>query len=184
MRSKDMSPAFINAVIKNLPNVLLVFDRFYNMKLFNDKLSTLRRQLYRKAADDLQNDVLKGTRWLLLKNFENLDDSKDERKRLDEALNVNRSLATAYYLKGLLRYFWRQRTKADAAVWLDEWCALARASGIGVMKAFANTMQGHRWACSAGGTTRSRPARWKGPTKKSKPCNDRPTVTATASSSN
>lgn len=140
----DMSPAFISAVIKNLPNVPLVFDRFHIMKLFNDKLSTLRRQLYREAADGLQKDVLKGTRWLLLKNFENLDDSKDERKRLDKALNVNRSLATAYYLKELLRYFWRQRTKADAAVWLDEWCALARASGIGVMKTFANTMQGHR----------------------------------------
>lgn len=140
----DMSPAFISAVITNLPNVPLVFDRFHIMKLFNDKLSTLRRQLYREAADGLEKDVLKGTRWLLLKDFENLDESKGERERLDEALNLNRSLATAYYLKELLRYFWRQETKAAAAVWLDEWCALARASGIGVLKTFANTMQGHR----------------------------------------
>lgn len=140
----DMSPAFISAVVTNLPNVPLVFDRFHIMKLFNDKLSTLRRQLYREATDGLEKDVLKGTRWLLLKNFENLDESKGERERLDEALNVNRSLATAYYLKELLRYFWRQKTKATAAVWLDEWCALARASGIGVLKTFANTMQGHR----------------------------------------
>lgn len=140
----DMSPAYISAVITNLPDAALVFDRFHIMKLFNDKLSTLRRQLYREAVDGLQKDVLKGTRWLLLKNFENLDESKGERKRLDEALELNESLATAYYLKELLRYFWEQPTKADAAVWLDEWCALARASGIGVMKTFANTLQGHR----------------------------------------
>ena len=140
----DMSPAYIAAVIKNLPGVPLVFDRFHIMKLFNEKLSTLRRQLYREAADGLQKDVLKGIRWLLLKNFENLDDSKNERQRLDDALNLNRSLATAYYLKELLRWFWQQRTKQAAAVWLDEWCGLARASGIRVLQTFANTLQGHR----------------------------------------
>jgi transposase len=67
----DMSPAYIAAVIQNLPGVPLVFDRFHIMKLFNEKLSTLRRQLYREAADGLQKDVLKGTRWLLLKNSGN-----------------------------------------------------------------------------------------------------------------
>ena len=140
----DMSPAYIAAVIQNLPGVPLVFDRFHIMKLFNEKLSTLRRQLYREAVDGLQKDVLKGIRWLLLKNSENLDESKNERQRLDEALNVNRSLAAAYYLKELLRWFWEQPTKAAAAVWLNEWCALARASGIRVLQTFANTLQGHR----------------------------------------
>jgi transposase len=140
----DMSPAYIAAVLKNLPGVPLVFDRFHIMKLFNEKLSNLRRQLYREATDGLQKDVLKGIRWLLLKNSENLDDSKNERQRLDDALNLNRSLATAYYLKERLRWFWQQRTKQAAAVWLHEWCALARASGIRVLQTFANTLQGHR----------------------------------------
>jgi transposase len=141
----DMSPAYIAAVIKNLPGVPLVFDRFHVMKLFNEKLSTLRRQLYREAVDGLQKDVLKGIRWLLLKSSEHLDDEKNERQRLDEALHLNRSLAAAYYLKELLRWFWEQPTKADAAVWLDEWCGLARASGIRVLQTFANTLQGHRF---------------------------------------
>jgi transposase len=145
----DMSPAYIAAVIKNLPGVPLVFDRFHIMKLFNEKLSTLRRQLYREAVDGLQKDVLKGIRWLLLKNFENLDDEKNERQRLDEALHMNRPLATAYYLKELLRHFWEQPTKAAAAVWLDEWCGLARASGIRVLHTFANTLQGHRFGLLA-----------------------------------
>lgn len=140
----DMSPAYIAAVMENLPGVPLVFDRFHVMKLFNDKLSALRRQLYREAADGLHKDVLKGTRWLLLKNFENLDESRGEHERLEEALRLNRSLATGYYLKELLRHFWRQATKARAAVWLDEWCALARASGIRVLQTFAATLEGHR----------------------------------------
>ncbi len=43
--------------------------------------------------------VLKGRRWLLLKHSDHLDESKDERIRLREALALNHSLATACYLK-------------------------------------------------------------------------------------
>ena len=64
----------------------MVFDRFHIMKLFHDKLSELRRALAREAQHGLGKNVLKGTRWLLLKNPENLDDSKNERERLAEAL--------------------------------------------------------------------------------------------------
>jgi len=41
------------------------------VKLLNEKLSELRRQLYRQATDDLHKQVLKGTRWLLLKDPDN-----------------------------------------------------------------------------------------------------------------
>ena len=68
-----MSPAYIDAITSHLPQAALVFDRFHVMKLFNDKLSNLRRELYREATDGLHKEVLKGTRWLLLKRPENLD---------------------------------------------------------------------------------------------------------------
>ena len=54
--------------------------------------------------------VLKGTRWLLLKNPENLDEER-EKKRLDEALALNKPLATAYYMKEDLRQIWDQPGK-------------------------------------------------------------------------
>lgn len=82
---------------------MLVYDRFHVVKLFNEKLSDLRRELHREAADQLDKQVLKGTRWLLLKNPENLDDAKGEHRRLEEALELNESLAKAYYLKEDLR---------------------------------------------------------------------------------
>ncbi|MBF0427965.1 MAG: transposase [Magnetococcales bacterium] len=49
-----------------------------------------------KKADDQGKEVLKGTRWLLLKKPRNLDDERNESERLREALEVNQSLATAY----------------------------------------------------------------------------------------
>src|SRR5260370_20455083 len=42
----DMSKAYIRAVRDNLPNAVHVFDHFHVIKLFNDKLSALRRALY------------------------------------------------------------------------------------------------------------------------------------------
>ena len=66
----DMSPAYIKAVSEQLPKAQIVFDHFHIIKLFNEKLSDLRRELFREATDKLHKHVLKGTRWLLLMNPE------------------------------------------------------------------------------------------------------------------
>ncbi|MFC1814639.1 transposase [Thermodesulfobacteriota bacterium] len=66
----DMSPAYISAVSSHLPKATVVFDHFHVVKLFNAKLYDIRPDLYREAKDDLHKKVMKGTRWLLLKNHE------------------------------------------------------------------------------------------------------------------
>ena len=101
----DMSAAYRGAVSTHLKKAVIVFDHFHVIKLYNGKLSDLRRSLYHRAEAD-QKKVLKGSRWLLLKNPENLDTEKDEKSRLEEALALNQPLATAYYLKEDLRRFW------------------------------------------------------------------------------
>ena len=140
----DMSSAYYRAVCENLPEAAVVFDWFHIVKLLNDKLSELRRQLYREANDRLHKDVLKGTRWLLLKRPENLDDDRDESRRLAEALKLNESLATAYYLKEDLRLLWEQPSKRAARRFLDDWIRQAEGSGIRVLKTFARTLATYR----------------------------------------
>ena len=140
----DMSPAYISAVRTNLPEATIVFDHFHVIKYFNDKLSNLRRELYRETTELLDKQVLKGTRWLLLKNPENLDETKDERQHLQEALRINKPLATAYYLKEDLRQLWSQENKEKAEDYLDHWLTKAWSSGITMLKKFANTLSVHR----------------------------------------
>jgi transposase len=140
----DLSPAYTKAVRENLPKAALVYDRFHVVKLFNDKLSDLRRELYREATDKLEKQVLKGTRWLLLMNPENLDDAKGERRHLEEALWLNESLAKAYYLKEDLRQFWEQSDRAAADRFLTHWIRKAEASGVRMLKDFAKTLAIHR----------------------------------------
>jgi transposase len=140
----DMSPAYWEAVSTYLPKATIVFDHFHVIKLFNGKLSDLRRKLHREATDKLHKDVLKGTRWLLLKNPENLDAERDEKQRLEEALALNKSLATAYYLKEDLRQFWSQPGKTLAAAFLRGWIRRATASGIRMLQQMAKTLAVHR----------------------------------------
>jgi transposase len=92
----DMFGAYIRAVSRHLPRAAIVFDHFHVIKLFNDKFQDLRRQLFHKAQSEMEKKVIKGTRWLLLKNPENLVPDRDEPQRLRQALEFNQPLATAY----------------------------------------------------------------------------------------
>ncbi len=107
-------------------------------------MSEVRRDLYREATDQLHKDVLKGIRWLLLKRSKNLDEKRDERDRLREALKLNEALATAYYLKENLQWLWAEPTKRAAHRFLDDWIRQAEASGIRLLKTFARTLARYR----------------------------------------
>ena len=140
----DLSPAYILVVHTNLPQAVHVFDRFHVMKLFNDSLAQLRREVQRSVEHVEDRQLLKGTLWLLLKNPENLDPKKHEPQRLQDALRINQPLATAYYLKEDLRQLWEQPDRRGAGVFLDGWIARAQASGVGLLQKFARTLQLHR----------------------------------------
>jgi transposase len=139
----DMSPAYIAAVSDNLPEAAIVFDHFHVVKMFNDRLSDFRRALY-EHTEKIDRNVLKGSRWLLLKNPENLDESRKERERLNKALLLNQPLATVYYMKEDLRRLWTLPDKNAARDFLNDWIARARASEIKMLGKFANTLGGHR----------------------------------------
>jgi len=140
----DMSPAYISAVLERLPKATIVFDHFHVIKLFNDKLSDLRRDLYKETKESLKKSVLKGTRWLLLKNPENLDPDRKEKERLAEALKLNEPLSCAYYLKEDLRQIWLQPTKEIAERVFTDWIKRAQITGIKMLKKFADTLAGYK----------------------------------------
>lgn len=140
----DMSKAYIRAVRENLPKAVHVFDHFHVIKLYNDKLSAFRRDLYRELSDAHERKILKGTRWLLLKNPENLDEGRNERQRLADALELNTPLTLVYYMKDDLRQVWCQSSKAMAARVIDDWIRRAEASEVEMLIRFAATLREHR----------------------------------------
>lgn len=143
----DMSPAYAFAVKKNLPDAAIVFDHFHIIKMFNEKLAELRRDIQNEAQTMKQKRVIKGTRWLLLKASENL--SHEHKAKLNEALHLNEPLALAYYMKEDLRQLWSQRDKQAASLFLDDWIARARSSGIRKLMDFSKTLALHRFGILA-----------------------------------
>lgn len=140
----DMSPAYIKAIRENLKETAIVFDHFHVIKMFNEKLSEFRRHLFNITKELLPKSVLKGTRWLLLTARERLDSEQWKQQRLELALELNRPLATVYYMKEDLRQLWNWEGDKIAAEWhLTSWIEMARNSGIRMLKKFANTMDKH-----------------------------------------
>jgi transposase len=140
----DMSPAYIKSVRENLQDATIVFDHFHVIKMFNEKLSDFRRQLYNITERKLHRSVLKGTRWLLLTAEENLANNQEKKQRLEEALAINKPLATVYYMKEDLRQLWKWTDDKIAAEWhLKSWIEMARHSGIQMLKKFAKTLERH-----------------------------------------
>ena len=140
----DMSVAYVCAVQENIPEAAIVFDHFHIIKLLNDKLTELRRQLYHELTDKLEKQVLKGTRWLLLKKSTNLNTEKNEPDRLQQALQINQPLATAYYLKEDLRQLWMQPSKKAAEAFLVDWVYRAGTTNIPILMRFARTLAIYR----------------------------------------
>lgn len=139
----DMSPAYRKAIEKHLPEATIIYDHFHLVKAFNEKLSDFRRSMYSQMKDEEQKRVLKSTRWLLLKNPENLDDTKDESLRLEKALEINKPLAIVYYMKEDLRQIWDQENKIEAETKIMSWIEMAKCSGIRMLEKFAGTMKNH-----------------------------------------
>ena len=140
----DMASGYMSAVMENLPNAELVLDHFHLVKWFNEKLTRLRRELYREA-DQIGKNVLKGSRWLLLKCPENLkihqQQNKDERYRLQQALELNEPLSIAYYMKERLRLLFQCASQDNARTELYNWIEEAESSGIRILREAAKRLR-------------------------------------------
>ncbi|MDQ7002001.1 MAG: transposase [Ghiorsea sp.] len=96
----DMGSPFIKSARDNQPDAVNAVDCFHVIKFFNEKLTILHRDIHRDAEMPMGKKLLKGIRWLPMLKPENLALRKaPARQRLDNALELNKPLATAYSMK-------------------------------------------------------------------------------------
>lgn len=138
----DMWDPFIASVKQWCPHIDIVFDLFHVVQAFNKVIDKVRNQEYRKATAAHQ-EVIKGSKYLLLKNKINLKD--DEKPHLKELLKLNQNLSTVYILKDDLKRIWRYTYTKCAEKALDRWCHIARESGIASVITFANRLENYRY---------------------------------------
>lgn len=137
----DMWDPFLASIKEHAPQAAVVFDKFHVIAQYGRIIDRIRNEEYRKATE-AQKPVLKGTKYLLLKNPENL--KADQKLRLEELLNLNQNLNTTYLLKEELARLWDYRNTWEAEKSLDRWIGLAQESGIQELIKFAKTLHHYR----------------------------------------
>jgi len=134
----DMWEAFVKSVKKNCPQAKIVFDLFHIVKGYGEVIDAVRRQEYKNTDKD-KRSFIKGSRYLLLSNRENL--LSDQEARLDELLAVNERLSAVYILKDQLKAICRYRYRGWAKKTLDQWCELAAQVDHPLMRRFIGRLR-------------------------------------------
>lgn len=119
----DMWEPFINRVQHHCPQARIVFDLFHLVKAFGEVIDEVRREEVREAATKEDRQCIKGSRYVLLKNRQNL--RPPERVRLRELLAANERISAVYVLKDQLKMIYHYRSRAWAKKALDQWCERA-----------------------------------------------------------
>jgi transposase len=136
----DMWPPYVNRVKCHCPKAKIVFDLFHLVKAFGLVIDEVRREEMNKASAQ-QRKLIKGSRYLLLRNRKNL--KGDQEQRLDELLAANATLNAVYILKDQLKMIYHYRYPPAAKRALDGWCAIAEQVDHWAMRSFIGTLRNH-----------------------------------------
>jgi transposase len=135
----DMWDAYQEVAAEKLPNAIRTVDRFHVMKNLNEALTKARRAI-QKDADGHTKEVLKGCRWLLVKNKENL--KAEELQKLQSMLAASPELKACYEFKESFRNLFNQNLDYQGAEErLLEWVAQVEASQFKSLQAFVKTLR-------------------------------------------
>jgi transposase len=132
-----MSPAFIRGITDNFPKAQITFDKFHLVQTVNKAVDEVRRE-ERKS----QPELLKRTRFLWLKNPQNLT-QKQSRKLQEISLNkLNLKTVRAYHIKLTFQEIFNM--PADVALGaLKKWYFWATHSRLQPMIQAAWTIKNH-----------------------------------------
>ena len=137
----DMNAGYEIEVKRHCPKAAIVFDLFHVVAKYAreviDRVRVDRANELR--ADKPARRVVKGARWLLLKNAESLQPGQDI--QLKELLAANRALFVVHVLRDALKDLWSYRHPGYAQRAWNSWYAKARRSRIEPLKRFAANLR-------------------------------------------
>lgn len=136
----DMWAPYAQSIRQHLPQATLVFDRFHLVRHLMEALDEVRRLEVRSLSGP-DKQLIKGTRFLLLKNPWNLTDT--QRESLSSLTRLNLRLVRAYLLKETFRQFWNYKSPGWAKRFLKHWLWWASHSRLEPMKKFAQLVRTH-----------------------------------------
>jgi len=142
--SMDMWSPYYDSVAEKLPHAEIVIDRFHVMKSLNDCLTTSRREICRLASQE-DKAKLKGCRWILVKNIEDL--TFEEQEKLKVLYETSPELKQVHVLKEDFRRIFEDEDNRDSASKaLEDWINRVVESGLKGLEKFLVTL--NNWKAS------------------------------------
>ena len=137
----DMNTAFDLEVKAHCPNAEVVYDLFHVIARFGrDVVDRVRVDQANLLRHDKQaRAVVKGARWLLLRNRDHLKEG--QAVALDELLSANQPLATVYILRDALKAIWYAPSVRDGWRRWRAWQKHAIESGLEPLQRFARNIR-------------------------------------------
>jgi transposase len=138
----DMNAAYAEEVRAHCPRAEIVYDLFHVVAKYGREVIDRVRvdEANRLRQDHPARQLVKSSRWLLLRNRENVTRPADQ-VRLSELLAANRALLTVYLLKDDLKTLWYYRHPGYAQRFWEAWYRRAMRSRIEPLKTFAQRLK-------------------------------------------
>ena len=137
----DMWKPYLKVIAENAGQAVHVLDRYHVMAKMNKAIDEVRAAEAKRLEADGYEQVLKHSRWVLLKRPENL--TEKQTVKLTELLKYNLQTVRAYLQREEFQRFWEYRSPYWAGRFLRDWCAKAMRSRIEPMKKVARMLRSH-----------------------------------------
>lgn len=140
----DMTAAYALEVKAHCPHARVVYDLFHVIAKYGREVIDRVRvdEANRLRGDKQARRVIKGARWLLLRNKEHVTRAAD-RIRLEELLQANAALCQVYIMKDELKQLWQPCRPLEAWRRWKNWLRLALDSGIEPLRRFAANLKNY-----------------------------------------
>ena len=135
--SCDMSPAFIKGVKENLPQAEITFDKFHILKIINEAVDKVRKE------EVGANKLLKGTKYIWLKNYNNLTEKQKEQLNTLTMSNMNIKTIRAYNIRQSFQDIYQASTQEEFITYLNKWYYWATHSRLEPIVKAAKSVKNH-----------------------------------------
>ena len=135
--SCDMSPAFIRGIEETLPNAQITFDKFHILKIINNAVDSVRK------AEVKTQPLLKGTKYIWLKNSKNLTQKQEERLERLTLSKLNLKTHRALRIREAFQAIYEAQSKETFELLLKKWYYWATHSRLEPIKQAAQTIKKH-----------------------------------------
>ncbi len=138
--SVDLWKPYLKIVHQYFPNAKIVLDKFHLIGQLNKAIDTIRKD-EQMAQEKEDHRILKNSRWLFLYGNENLKLAQLD--RLQQILELNQNLYTAYLLKEEFRSIMNELSESHGSQSIVRWIETVMATNLDPLKKFARLVKRH-----------------------------------------